>query len=85
MRTDRNIDALKEYLASLDCGVKPSVHVNDDRRVPLVVDFGTPLTPVKLTQEQEDTIYEKMYAYVGRNYKAQHDPNNGIYWMMLNS
>jgi hypothetical protein len=56
---------LETFLSNLDLHVKPSIHVNGKEHptAVVVVDFGAPLTQVKLTPEQHQELAGKLRKF----------------------
>lgn len=87
------LNALKEWLASLDLGgVSPSVHVNGHQFALtsiLTVDLGQPIRQVRLTADQSHMLGEHMKAaareILGReaNVRVHTDNSRGITWASL--
>lgn len=86
------LNDLRNYVASLDVPVKPSVHVNGGsfHSAVLTVDFGQPLEPLKLTSEQVNGLTSAMreaarqVARSNSNVRINADSNNGlVYWASL--
>lgn len=81
-------NALQLWLNSQGFSVSPTVHVNGHTfsTAYVTVDFGTPLTPVNISDEQTSELTERLRELarevVGRpvNVRISHDPFNGIYW-----
>lgn len=84
-----NLSAFQDWLAGLDLGYNPTIHINGPQypQAVLVVDFGQPLQPVKLTNEQTHELLDHMRTaageVVGKEPAAIHvnyDQSNGVYW-----
>jgi hypothetical protein len=86
----RHVDLsdFKLWLAGLDVGVNPTVHVNGHQfaQAILAVDFGQPLRSVKLSSEQSQELVAHMRRLttevMGRemNVRVSYDHQHGIYW-----
>lgn len=87
-RGSLDLTPMKAFLASLDVGVTPTLHVNGHSYSTAIVtvDFGSPLTPIKLTQEQTQDLTDRLRRLardiIGRdaNVRVSHDSSNGIFW-----
>lgn len=86
------ITALKEFLAGLDLGVSPSLHVNGSAYVTafLAVDLGVPLNAKRLAPEQEHELADHIRAATrdvmkGREARVAvyRDQSNGIWWSAI--
>lgn len=83
-----NTNRLQDWLASQNFSVNPTVHVNGHTfsTAYVTVDFGTPLSPISMTDEQTSELTERLRELarevVGRpmNIRISHDPFNGVYW-----
>lgn len=85
-KQNTQLTALKDWLRSITTDkVRPSVHVNNNYNLAVVVvDFGSPLEPVKLEPEQftEMTrlIKSATKEVVGRESSVRLSVDNGVYW-----
>lgn len=88
--TRRVVDttALADYLAGLDLGVTPTIHVNGHafQMALVTVDFGQPLKPIKLSAEQHSEFTDRLRK-LGRdilnrgenaNIRVSHDLTGGL-------
>lgn len=86
-KNDSATNNLVSWLAEQKFPINPAVKVNGSSfpNVVLVVDFGSPLEPVRLTSEQGNDlshlIKESVTAITGkRNVRINFDNNNGVFW-----
>ncbi len=78
----------KSWLAGLDVGVNPTIHVNGHHypQAVISVDFGQPLRSAKLSQEQSADLIVYMRRatsdVMGRdsNVRVSYDHQHGVYW-----
>jgi hypothetical protein len=83
-----NVSEINTYLESLGLAVTPTVHINGRAfsTCLVTVDFGQPLTPVRLTSEQNGEFTERLRELAKRvlgrdaNIRISHDGPNGVYW-----
>jgi hypothetical protein len=84
---------LRKFLASLDTGVDPDLHINGSHftNAVVVVDFGTPLKPIKLSTEQSADLSARLrkltrelYGNREVNVRINSDYQNGIYYTSIN-
>lgn len=84
---------LRKFLATLDTGVDPDLHINGPHfgAAVVVIDFGTPLKPVKLTGEQAQELTARLRKLTLElsgnrhvNIRVNNDYQNGIYWSSIN-
>jgi hypothetical protein len=84
--------AMREYLDSLDLSVVPTIHINGHAfaNALVTVDFGQPLKPAKLSQEQGavfSDLLRKLARDVlnreGANIRVSYDSYNGVYWASI--
>ena len=87
MRKNENlVEQLSTWLLGLDVGVKPSVKINSGfTNATVVVDFGTPKEPVRLSADQSAELSNMMreiaVALTNRkSIRINHDNQNGVYW-----
>jgi hypothetical protein len=87
-----DVKSLRDYLASLDLGITPTVHVNGHAfsSALVTVDFGQPLKPAKLNQDQgaefSDRLRKLAREIVNRdnaNIRVSYDNINGVYWASI--
>lgn len=86
-RKQAEID-LRSYLATLDVGVTPSVHINGHQypHAVICVDFGQPLKQVRLNPEEYAEMSERLRnlakTHVGQNavIRVHSDNPRGIHW-----
>lgn len=79
---------LRGFLDTLTVGVTPSIHVNGISHPTAVVtvDFGAPLQPVRLTQEQVQELMARMRKATKDlfgseiNVRVSSDHHNGVFW-----
>lgn len=85
----KTLDNLKTFVSNLDVGVSPTVHVNGHQFTTAiaVVDFGSPLEQVKLSQEQTDELNDKLRELAREIYdnrpgsiRINHDGPNGVFY-----
>lgn len=88
-RRTADVASLREYLASLQLGVTPTVHVNGHafQMALVTVDFGQPLKSAKLNQEQNaeftDRLKRLAREVLGRetaNIRVSYDGSHGVFW-----
>lgn len=90
-RSSVDLADFKSWLAGLDVGVIPTIHVNGHQytQAVLAVDFGQPLRPAKLTPEQSQDLIAYMRRatadIVGRevNCRISYDHQHGVYWASI--
>lgn len=90
VRGKRSFDAseLTQFLDTLNVGVTPVIHVNGTTNptAVLTIDFGAPLNPVRLTQDQVQDLMGRMRKATRElysndvNVRVSMDHQNGIYW-----
>ncbi len=89
-KTD-DLSDIRGFLAQLETEFKPSLHVNTVNGTSflncvLTVDFGQPLNPPKLSEEEEEKLKEKMKVatklVLNRDVgiRVLNDPYYGIWW-----
>lgn len=84
-RRSYDIAPVAEYLASLDLGVTPTIHVNGHsfQMALVTVDFGQPLKPIKLSAEQNQEFTDRLRKLardiIGRDaVRVSHDLTGGL-------
>lgn len=86
-----DLSDIQSFLSQLETEFKPSLHVNTVNGTSflncvLTVDFGQPLNPPKLSEEDEEKLKEKMRAatklVLNRDVgiRVLNDPYYGIWW-----
>lgn len=87
MRKNENqIEQFSNWLISLNVGVKPSLKLNPGFiNAAVVVDFGTPKDPVRLTADQSTELSNRMRDLAvsitnRKNTRINYDNQNGVYW-----
>lgn len=84
-------EPLRKWLATLNVNVKPTVHVNgpSQEAAILTVDFGAPISPVRLSGEQSLELTSQMKKLAAEfysgdvNIRVSNDSQHGIYWASL--
>lgn len=83
---------LTTFLSTIECEVKPTVHVNGSAYASALVsiDFGSPINQFRLTSDDNTEVTERLRrlsrAIVGRetaNIRISHDGQNGIFYASL--
>ena len=82
------VEDFKAWLATLEIGVIPSVHVNGSsyESCIMTVDFGVPLEPILLSPEQSSELVTRLRNVtkfvMEKDVKVSvmNDVNNGIWW-----
>lgn len=91
-RPSADIAPLREYLDTLELSVTPDIHINGHAYASalVTVDFGQPLKPAKLTQDQGavfSDLLRKLAREVlnreGANIRVSYDSYNGVYWASI--
>lgn len=84
-RRSYDVTPVAEYLASLELGVTPTIHVNGHsfQSALVTVDFGQPLRPIKLSQEQNQEFTDRLRKLardiLGREaVRVSHDLTGGL-------
>jgi hypothetical protein len=87
-----DVKPLREYLSSLELGVTPTIHINGHAFTSALVsvDFGQPLKPAKLNQDQ-GAVFSEMLRKLAReivnrenaNIRISYDSSNGVYWASI--
>ena len=86
MRNNNSGEQLTNWLRTLSVGVKPTLKINAGfTTATVVVDFGTPKEPVRLSAEQSTELSNQMRDLAGsltnrRNIRINYDNQNGVYW-----
>jgi hypothetical protein len=84
---------VRKFLTTLEVEVAPHLHINGPHfnTAVLVVDFGTPLKPIKLTGEQTQDLTARMRKLTREllgsrdvTIRVNNDYHNGIYWTSIN-
>lgn len=87
-----DVKPLREYLDTLELGVNPTIHINGHAFASalVTVDFGQPLKPAKLNQDQgavfSDLLRKLAREIVNRenaNIRVSYDNINGVYWASI--
>ena len=89
-KSARKIDTyeLSNWLAELNLGVVPTVHVNGvgHSTAVIAVDIGSPVPPIRLTSEQMQELTSRLRRLTKELYKDEvnvrvsSDHQNGVYW-----
>ena len=83
---------LSTFLATIECEVNPTVHVNGSAYASALaaIDFGSPLNQFRLTSDDNAELTDRLRrlarAIVGRenaNIRISHDGQNGIFYASL--
>ena len=82
---------LLEFLQTLETPLKPKLHINGSEFYGciLTVDFGQPLEPPVLSQQEEEKLKDIMRStarwVIGKdfNIRISHDPEGGVWWASL--
>ncbi len=82
---------LQAYLDTLSVGVVPSIHFNGTIHPTAIiaVDFGAPISPVRLSQDQVQELMTKMRKVTRDlysnevNIRVSSDHQNGIFWASI--
>jgi hypothetical protein len=89
-RAGPDVKTFQDWLRSLDLHVNPSIHINYGYQSAVVaVDFGSPLQPVKLSNDQTIELHSRIRKLtkevIGKdiNVRIMHDQSNGVYWSSL--
>lgn len=85
-----SVDAFSKWLGSHKFPVKPSLHINEGNTdAAVVVDFGSPLTPIEFTDSFGAELASRMRSLAtmltGRkNQRFNYDHHNGVFWTSTN-
>lgn len=86
MRNNNSGEQLTNWLRTLNVGVKPTLKINSGfTTATVVVDFGTPKEPVRLTADQSTELSNQMRDLAAsltnrKNIRINYDNQNGVYW-----
>lgn len=91
VRRNPDVKDLEDYLTSLELHVKPTIHINGHMHPTaiLTVDFGTPLKPIKISNDQIVEMTGKMKKLtrevLGKdvNISVMPDQANGVFYAKL--
>ncbi len=83
-----DLTELKTFLETIEATVPPSIHINGTNypNCVLAVDFGQPLKPTKLSNEQQGELgahlkrATKIVMNKEVNVRVSSDPQTGIWW-----
>lgn len=86
-----NSTEMVEFLGGLNLAVKPSLHINGSsyHQAVVTVDFGEPLDPVRLTNDQMHDLVSNMRSLtrdvIGRDASVNINTDNsrGVYWASI--
>jgi len=81
----------KKFLASLETGVEPNLHINGHHftTAVVVVDFGTPLRPIKLSSDQTQELFARLRKLtkevIGKDVhiRVSNEYQHGVFWSSL--
>jgi hypothetical protein len=90
-RKGPDLSDLTSFLSSVETEHKPTLHVNGATHLNcvLAVDFGQPLTPPKLSDDEAEKLKEKMRVatktIINRDVgiRVLNDPSAGVWWTSL--
>ncbi len=88
-KSSAHLNNLKNWLVALDTGdVKPSIHINSGYNLAvIVVDFGSPVEPIKLNSDQFTEFSKLVKAatkeVINKDTSVRLSVDNGVHWTSI--